>query len=297
MTCLSSMPRLLSASGHILEPLSIFTLLFPLLSCLLFRRHMRHYSYPFFFAQGIVLVGGINAFSELFNLIVFKQLLQILVNLRLLRRTLLAKLTQFLLLLIPLFLKSFQFVTGLARLFLNTREEVYETLGVILKELLWATESHLSHIFVFHKLGYFFVLCFNHMLHKEHFSLLFDKLPSRFSIFWPLHGNVHSSGLRHLDFTLDFRVNRESAGLDLCLTELTKTPFAHRSILFPDSKLFFWLALRLPLSFLIVFERKNHVVSRCPEGIDWLCISADIGNGISLGHSTILSSSNAHFFN
>ena len=146
---------------------------------------------------------------------------------------------QFLLLLVSLFLEGFQLVTGLARLFLNTGEEVYETLGVVLKELFGAPEAHLTHVFVFHQLGYFFVLCFNHMLHQEHLPFLFDQLPPRLSVLRPLNGNVHSTSLRNLDFTLNFRVDRQRTGLNLCLTELTKTSLAHGSILFPHSELFF----------------------------------------------------------
>ena len=211
-------------------------------------------------------------------------------------RALVDELAQLLLFLVSLLLEGLELVTGLARLFLNASEEVNEALSVVLKELFGATKSHLAHVLMLHKLGNFLVFRLNHMLHKEHLAFLFNKLPARLSVFWPFHRNVHSASLRHLNFSLDFGVDGQCARLDFRFTEFTKTSFTHGSVLFPDAKLLFRLALLLPLSFLIVFERENHVVPGGSEGIDTLSIGADICRRLWFSHRTILSTCNAHIF-
>ena len=97
---------------------------------------------------------------------------------------------------------------GLACLLLDPCEEVDKALGIVLKKLFGASQTHLAHVFMLHQLCNFLVLRLNHMLNKEHFPFLFDKLPPGFTIFRPFNGNIHTTSFRHLNFALNFRVDR-----------------------------------------------------------------------------------------
>lgn len=207
MACLSSVSRLLTASRHVLKFLSLFTLLPTQLLCPCFIRHVSLNFNPSLSSSRFVIGRWVYAFCEFFDLVIFEQLLKEFVDGCLLGRALLGQLTQFLLLSIAFLLELFEFIIGLARLFLNPGEEVNEALSIVLKKLFRATKTHLPHVLMLHQFSYFLVLCFNHVLDQEHLSFLFNQLPPTFSVFWSLNRNIHTTCFRNLYFALNFRIN------------------------------------------------------------------------------------------
>ena len=120
-----------------------------------------------------------------------------------------------------LLLEDFEFVSSYSSLLLDLGEEVDETLGVVLEQLLGATKTHLTHVLVLHQFSDFLVLSFNHVLDQEHFTLLLDKLPARFTVLRALDGNVHTASFRDLNFALNLRVNGQSTRFNFGFTKLS----------------------------------------------------------------------------
>ena len=108
--------------------------------------------------------------------------------------------------LVAFLLEGFEFIAGLARLFLNASEEVDETLCIVLKKLFGASKTHLAHVLVLHKLGDFLVLGLDHVLNEEHLAFFLDQLPARFTVLGSFDGNVHATSFRYLDFALHLRI-------------------------------------------------------------------------------------------
>jgi len=113
----------------------------------------------------------------------------------------------------------------------------------------------------------FSLLCLKHLLYKEHLSFLVDELVAVFLVFGSFNRNSETSSLTYIDLTLYLRVDGESTGLDISLTDFTKATLSGGSILFPDlERLVTFLLMKLPF-LLFLLERENLLVGGCTERV------------------------------
>ncbi len=81
------------------------------------------------------------------------------------------------------------------------------------------------------------LLGLKHLLDKEHFPLLFNKLISVLLVLRALDRDSKACSFSHIDLALDLRVDSEGRRFNVCLTYLPKATFSGRPIFFPDLKL------------------------------------------------------------
>ena len=152
----------------------------------------------------------------------------------------------------------------LTRLLLDVSEELEEVLGILLKHLLGAYQTKLSHFIEVGQALNLFVFLLEKHLYEEHLTLLLDQVPAILSVFRPFNWHIKTSILGYIDFISDIRVDSKRSWLNVSFAELAKAALTRRSILLPNLQFLVLLALSFLPGTLFVLERENAIVT-------WVC--------------------------
>lgn len=111
------------------------------------------------------------------------------------------------------------------------------------------------------------LLCFEHLLDQEHFSLLINKFVSVLLVLRTFNRDREPCCLAHVYLTLNLGVNCKGTWLDVSLANLAEASLPCGAVLLPDLEgLVSLLLLQLPF-LLFLLEAKYLLVTRCAERI------------------------------
>ena len=128
----------------------------------------------------------------------------------------------------------FKFCGRLICLLFDLGEELQERLGIRLKHLLRAQETHLSHFVVVGEALDLSILGLIQLLCKENLPFFLLQLVTGFLILGSFSWHSKIVVLVHVDLGGNFGVDSNTGGLDVRLTELAQAAFSDRAVLFPQ---------------------------------------------------------------
>ena len=135
------------------------------------------------------------------------QIFKLFIDLRLKGSALVVDLSKLLGLLTLLLLGCFKLSCSLLGLLFDIGKELEEVLSILLKHLLGAHKTELTHLIEVGKTLNFLVFLLKQHLHQEHLPLLLDEVPPILTVLRSLDRHIETGSLRHVDLIRDIWVD------------------------------------------------------------------------------------------